>query len=71
MASPSAPRTARSHGCFFLICCKDDRTHLHVLARLAQMLHEPAAVAEMLAAADSEQLTGTLHRRELAVLGKG
>ena len=25
---------------FFLICCKDDRTHLHVLARLAQMLHE-------------------------------
>ncbi len=55
---------------FFLICCKDDRTHLHVLARLAQMLHELPAVQEMLAAADSAQLTGILHRCELAVLGK-
>ena len=56
---------------FFLICCKDDRTHLHVLARLAQMLGDVDAVGEMLAATDGEQLTGILHRRELAVLGKG
>jgi PTS system nitrogen regulatory IIA component len=56
---------------FFLVCCKDDRTHLHVLARLVQMLHDADAVGEMLAARDGEQLTGILHRRELAVLGKG
>lgn len=55
---------------FFLICCKDDRTHLHVLARLAQMLHEPSAIDEMLAARDGKKLRGILHRWELAVLGK-
>jgi PTS system nitrogen regulatory IIA component len=26
---------------FFLICCHDDRSHLHVLARLMRMLDEP------------------------------
>jgi PTS system nitrogen regulatory IIA component len=55
---------------FFLICCKDDRTHLHVLARLAQMLHERGAIQEMIAARDGQELAGILHRWELAVLSK-
>jgi len=55
---------------FFLVCCKDDRTHLHVLARLAQMLHERGAIDEMIAARDGQELAGILHRLELAVLSK-
>jgi len=55
---------------FFLVCCKDDRTHLHVLARLALMLHEAGAIEELMAAEDAEQFLQTLHQRELAAIHK-
>jgi PTS system nitrogen regulatory IIA component len=35
---------------FFLICCKDDRTHLHVLARLGRVLADTEALSEMMTA---------------------
>jgi len=44
---------------FFLVCCRDDRTHLRVLARLSRLLLRPAFVEELRAAetaADSWQL---------------
>ena len=41
---------------FFLICCKDERTHLHVLARLAQILHEASHVEAMLECDDGDAL---------------
>ena len=41
---------------FFLICCKDDRTHLHVLARLAQMLHNEVDLSNMISADDPDEL---------------
>jgi PTS system nitrogen regulatory IIA component len=53
---------------FFLICCKDDRTHLHVLARLAQMLHEPANVDDLIASDSPRQLLSRLRHHEAAVL---
>lgn len=53
---------------FFLICCKDDRTHLHVLARIAQMLAEPRAVSALLAAESCEEIADLLQRQEAAVL---
>jgi PTS system nitrogen regulatory IIA component len=55
---------------FFLICCKDERTHLHVLSRLALMLHEGSAVEEMLAAETPDQLSEVLNRREQEVVSK-
>jgi PTS system nitrogen regulatory IIA component len=51
---------------FFLICCKDERTHLHVLARLAWMLHEQS----VLQAESTEQLNQLLQQREEAILLK-
>ncbi len=39
---------------FFLICCKDDRTHLHVLARLMRMLHARGHVEAFLTAEDAD-----------------
>jgi PTS system nitrogen regulatory IIA component len=55
---------------FFLICCKDDRTHLHVLARLAAMLHEESAVDEMLGAPDADEMAALLQTRERQVMAE-
>ena len=49
---------------FFLICCKDDRTHLHVLARLVRMLHARQHVETLLAASDPDELREMLVRLE-------
>ena len=53
---------------FFLICCKDDRTHLHVLARLGRMFHEKGAVEDLLAAEDEEELGGLIEALEESVI---
>jgi nitrogen PTS system EIIA component len=52
---------------FFLICCKDERTHLHVLARLARILYDRPVVEEFLAAESAEQLRSALVERERAL----
>ena len=52
---------------FFLICCKDDRTHLHVLARLGQML-TAEAIIELLEAPDASAIRAVLEQREQAVI---
>jgi len=54
---------------FFLICCKDDQTHLHVLARLARLLQEPAAVSRFLEAQDGEELLGLIRQCERGMIG--
>jgi PTS system nitrogen regulatory IIA component len=35
---------------FFLVCCRDDRTHMRVLARLSRMLLRPGLIGELRAA---------------------
>ncbi|MGB2824204.1 MAG: PTS sugar transporter subunit IIA [Phycisphaerae bacterium] len=55
---------------FFLICCKDDRTHLHVLARLVRMLHAPGDVDALLAAEDGDELREMLARLEEVTVGQ-
>ncbi|MFP4141360.1 MAG: PTS sugar transporter subunit IIA [Planctomycetota bacterium] len=53
---------------FFLICCKDDRTHLHVLARLARMLSDNDALESFLQAETPDELGRLLLLREQACL---
>ncbi len=53
---------------FFLICCKDDRTHLHVLARLVRLLDDKNIVQTLIDSETPEQLAETLAHRELEVL---
>lgn len=55
---------------FFLICCKDDRTHLHVLARIAQILQQPGAITEMTFTDDAEALGDIILKYEQAALVK-
>jgi PTS system nitrogen regulatory IIA component len=54
---------------FFLVCCRDDRTHLRVLARLSRLLLRPNFVEELRAAetpADAWQLIHDAERELLA-----
>jgi len=53
---------------FFLVCCKDERTHLHVLARLARMLEDCTACEQFMHADSPDQLREMLVRREEAIL---
>jgi len=49
---------------FFLICCKDDRTHLHVLARLARMLRTPGMKDDLMSAATPDEFLTIVRRCE-------
>jgi nitrogen PTS system EIIA component len=40
---------------YFLVCCRDDRTHLKVLARLSRLLLRPGFVDELRAAATAQE----------------
>lgn len=53
---------------FFLICCKDERSHLHVLARLVRMLDAPGVVDKILECETSEELDETLAHREIELV---
>ena len=55
---------------FFLVCCKDDRTHVHVLARLARILHDPTHVSELIDAADAAEFDTILNRLEHSIVGQ-
>ena len=55
---------------FFLICSKDDRTHLHVLARIGRMLHDQAQIDDLLASGSAEELGQLLLAKEQAVEGE-
>jgi PTS system nitrogen regulatory IIA component len=52
---------------FMLICCKDERTHLHVLARISRMFDD-ATLAAVMAAGDAEAIRQVLQSREAAIL---
>jgi nitrogen PTS system EIIA component len=53
---------------FFLMCCKDDRTHLHVLARISRMLQRREVIDDLLAAPDADALRAVLVRAEREAL---
>jgi len=51
---------------FFLLCCKDERTHLHLLVRIGRML-DRATVAALMRAPDAVKLARILQEREAEV----
>lgn len=54
---------------FFLLCCQDDRLHLHTLARLCMMMQKTDLQAELFAGADAAALHERLLAAEQAVIG--
>lgn len=55
---------------FFLVCGKDDRTHLHVLARLVRMLDDHGVVEHMTSRETPDQLAEALAHCEMEVLNR-
>ena len=57
---------------FFLICCRDERLHLHTLARLCLMARKTDIIARLLDAPDAETMRDALLAAEGEVLaGEG
>jgi nitrogen PTS system EIIA component len=55
---------------FFLICCQDDRIHLHVLARLCMMCHQTSLLLEMRGTNDPQELHRILVANEQQVIAQ-
>lgn len=55
---------------FFLICCLDDRLHLHTLARLCTMFSKTDLLARIRAAEDADALVAAVSDTEQIVLGQ-
>ena len=53
---------------FFLICCQDDRIHLHVLARMCMMCHQTSLLLEMRGENDPRALYDLLVASEEQVI---
>jgi excisionase family DNA binding protein len=53
---------------FFLICCQDDRLHLHTLARLCLMAVKTDVIAQLRQAPDANSMRDCLFEAERAVL---
>jgi mannitol/fructose-specific phosphotransferase system IIA component (Ntr-type) len=63
----SAP-DGRATQLYFLICCQDDRIHLHTLARLCLLAMNTDVVPQLLNASDVESAFSSLVEAEHAVL---
>jgi nitrogen PTS system EIIA component len=53
---------------FFLVCCSEDRMHLHVLARLCLLCYHTRAIAQLRAASGAVEMFDELARAEEQVL---
>jgi mannitol/fructose-specific phosphotransferase system IIA component (Ntr-type) len=53
---------------FFLLCCQDERIHLHTLARLCLMGHKTDVIARLLEAPDAATMFAALLAAEQTVL---
>jgi nitrogen PTS system EIIA component len=54
---------------FFLVCCRDDRTHLQVLARLSRLLLRPGFIDELRSMETSARSWELLSHAERELLG--
>src|SRR5438132_1490712 len=53
---------------FFLVCCRDDRTHLRVLARLARLFQKPGFLDRLRSAESSAEALHTLRDTEAELI---
>jgi PTS system nitrogen regulatory IIA component len=53
---------------FFLLCCQNDKLHLHVLARLCMICHQTSALYDVRQARTAEEIVDALARAEREVV---
>lgn len=54
---------------FFLICCQDDRMHLHVLARFCMLCQLPSLISELRSLSTPQEILDCLVSAEKSILG--
>ncbi len=69
-ASPFGSPDGATTDIFFLVCCQDDRIHLHVLARICMMAHHTSLLLELREAADAAAMYEVLIASEREVIGQ-
>lgn len=67
-AIPFGAPDGRTTDLFFLICCQDDRIHLHVLARLCMICHHTDALLQLREADGAEEMYEAITRAEAEVI---
>ena len=67
-AIPFGAPDGKASRLFFLVCCQDERIHLHTLARLCLLALKTKILAELLAAPDAAAAYAALVAAELTVL---
>jgi PTS system nitrogen regulatory IIA component len=53
---------------YFLVCCRDDRTHLRVLARLSRLMLQPGFLEALRSADTSDDAWQVIHAAEMELL---
>ncbi|MBU0678317.1 MAG: PTS sugar transporter subunit IIA [Verrucomicrobia bacterium] len=67
-ALPFGAPDGRTTDIFFLICCQDDKIHLHVLARLCMMCHNTDLLVKLRESDDPAELYDAIRRAEESVI---
>lgn len=63
-SSPDGQRTS----IFFLLCCQDDRTHLHLLARICMMCLQTSLIMDLQLAADAQEMMNCMIAAEEQII---
>jgi len=69
-AIPFHAPDGRTTRLFFLICCQDERIHLHVLARICMMCRETALIFELDEADNADEMFAALVRAEKEIIAR-
>jgi mannitol/fructose-specific phosphotransferase system IIA component (Ntr-type) len=67
---PFGAPDGRPTNLFFLICCQDDRLHLHTLARICLMAQKTEILEQLRQCTDAESMHDSLLRSEEEALAK-
>ncbi len=65
---PFGSRDGKQTRLFFLICCKEERTHLHVLARLVRIIEGMGGAGPLLEVGDPEECAELIAHREMELI---
>ncbi|MGD9872846.1 MAG: PTS sugar transporter subunit IIA [Kiritimatiellia bacterium] len=63
-SSPDGQQTS----IFFLLCCQDDRTHLHMLARICMMCQYTSLIMDLQLATDAQEMMKSMASAEEQVI---
>lgn len=65
---PFGSPDGRTTDIFFLMCCQDDRIHLHVLARLCMLCNETMLLPNLRECADAQSIYDAVNAEEMELI---